>query len=332
MRQVVIKQSPIVILRNFLVIEAVAVIAFFGFALLANYAQIYRQFHLTTFLPYQIAQLMGIIIAEALIFTAIFLRWSRDRYYVTGDNIIHAWGMVLRKRSITKISQPASVFLSEGLLSWLVPYGKITIREDESGKMIYLSMVANPRSYKNAVESILKIPVRNPKETIFSESISELLKKGEHSKLEFKSTLRWDIRKNGVNKDLERGILKTVAAFLNSEGGQLIIGASDFGHIDGIENDYKSLGKPNRDGFENHFNNIFMQSIGADFRRYANLKFDNISEKDVCLVTVYPSDKPAYVRADDSENFFVRTGNSTTALKVSESATYIVSWWKNQSR
>jgi len=309
-----------------------AVAIFFMLAILTNYAQIYRQFNLTAFLPYQIAQLAGIVFVEALIFIIVFLRWSRDRYYVSNDKVVHAWGMILRKRTIKKISHPVSVFMSEGLLSWLVPYGKIMIREDGTENIISMPMVANPKTYRNSIESVLKILRRDSTEIKFSENIPELLNLGEHSKLEFKSTFRWDVRENRVNKNLERGVLKTVTAFLNSEGGQLIIGVSDFGEVEGVENDYKSLGKPNRDGFENHFNNIFMQSVGADFRRYVHMKFENIKEKDVCLVSVYPADKPAYLRADDSENFFVRTGNSTTALKVSETATYIVSWWKSQAR
>ena len=44
-----------------------------------------------------------------------------------------------------------------------------------------------------------------------------------------------------VNKKLEEVILKTVAAFANSQGGTLLIGVDDEGTILGLEQDYLSL-------------------------------------------------------------------------------------------
>ena len=52
----------------------------------------------------------------------------------------------------------------------------------------------------------------------------ENIKKGEGRKIEFKSSLRWDFRRNEVNKDLELVVIKALAAFLNTDGGNLYIG------------------------------------------------------------------------------------------------------------
>ena len=51
------------------------------------------------------------------------------------------------------------------------------------------------------------------------EDIEKLIKKDESQNLEFKSTLRWDVKQESVNKDLEKVILKTIAGFMNSDGG-----------------------------------------------------------------------------------------------------------------
>src|SRR3990167_3633054 len=98
-------------------------------------------------------------------------------------------------------------------------------------------------------------------------NIEEIIKSGEHERLEFKTSLRWDSKRDMVNKELEKAVMKTVAAFLNSDGGHLLIGVGDKGQPTGLEKDFASLPKPDSDGFENHFNNLFNQMIGPKFRR-----------------------------------------------------------------
>jgi len=156
--------------------------------------------------------------------------------------------------------------------------------------------------------------------------INELLKQGEHEKMEFKASLRWDVKRGQVNKELEKAVMKTVSAFLNSGGGCLLIGINDKNSPLGLEEDFASLSKPDADGFENHFNNIFNSMLGPEFRRLVKLDFENIDGKLVCLVSVRPSQKPAYLKTENGENFYIRTGNVTTSLKMSETATYISSW------
>ncbi|OGN08516.1 MAG: hypothetical protein A2750_02215 [Candidatus Yanofskybacteria bacterium RIFCSPHIGHO2_01_FULL_45_42] len=156
--------------------------------------------------------------------------------------------------------------------------------------------------------------------------IEEIIKSGEHEKLEFKTSLRWDINQNQVNKELEKAVMKTVTAFLNSDGGCLLIGVNDKGVPVGLENDFVSLVKKDVDGFENHFNNLFNNMIGAEFRRLVKLTFDKVNDKTVCLTEVEPSYKPVYLKIGENEDFYIRTGNATTPLKMSEVATYISSW------
>ncbi|MBI2674411.1 MAG: ATP-binding protein [Candidatus Yanofskybacteria bacterium] len=158
-------------------------------------------------------------------------------------------------------------------------------------------------------------------------NVEEVIKSGEHEKLEFKASLRWDVKRGTVNKELEKAVMKTIAAFLNSDGGHLLIGVDDGGETVGLENDIVTLVKQDADGFENHFNNLFNNMIGAEFRRFVKLKFDSVGDKIVCLASIEPSYKPVYLKTGDGENFYIRTGNATTPLKMSEVATYISSWW-----
>ncbi len=156
--------------------------------------------------------------------------------------------------------------------------------------------------------------------------IHDLTKKGEHEQLEFKSTFRWDVNRNQVNKDMERNIMKTIAAFMNTNGGSLVIGVDDQRKVIGIRADVDSLIRKDVDGFENHFNNVFSAMIGPEFRRHVQLSFHDMSGEQVCLVSVDRARQPAYVKSGNGEDFFIRTGNATTSLKVSQATAYVADW------
>jgi len=56
----------------------------------------------------------------------------------------------------------------------------------------------------------------------------ELIKRGESKTLEFKSTLRWNLAEDKQDdKIITHAALKTIAAFLNTEGGDLLIGVAE---------------------------------------------------------------------------------------------------------
>ena len=65
-----------------------------------------------------------------------------------------------------------------------------------------------------------------------------LINHGENSSVEFKSTLRWDLRLEKRNPEIEFAVLKTIAAFMNTDGGNLFIGIDDKGTVLGLENDF----------------------------------------------------------------------------------------------
>ena len=160
------------------------------------------------------------------------------------------------------------------------------------------------------------------------QNIKDIIHQSEHEQLEFKTSLRWDVKRDQVNKELERGVMKTITAFLNSAGGTLVIGVDDHRQVFGLESDLASLAKQNHDGFENHFNNLFVSMIGPEFRQYVKLSFHYINNKSVSLVQVDQAHRPAYLKTEKGEDFFIRTGNATTSLKVSQVASYISSQWR----
>jgi len=156
-----------------------------------------------------------------------------------------------------------------------------------------------------------------------------LLERAEDGELEFKSSLRWDTRTNKVNRVLEKSAFKTVAAFLNSRGGHLVLGVSDDKSVRGLDDDIGTLQRKDRDGFEVHVSNLFNSMIGAHLRNCLTMSWAEHEGQNFCVLTVAPGAEPAYLRTDNTEEFFIRTGNGTTALTVSQVPTYLKTRFKN---
>ena len=160
-------------------------------------------------------------------------------------------------------------------------------------------------------------------------TLEELIAEGEDEELEFKSSLRWDFKEQATNKKLEDVIVKTVAAFANSQGGTLLIGVSDSGEILGLEGDYLSLGGANRDKFELHLRNLLNSAFGAAFvSSKLKVLFPAVGEVEICQVDVRPSIKPLVLTVRDKngvgqEKFYVRSGNSSQELSLAEMPSYL---------
>ena len=123
------------------------------------------------------------------------------------------------------------------------------------------------------------------------EEIRELIAAGENQQVEFKSTLRWDLRQFKPNKALEDVIAKTIAGFMNTQGGHLIIGIDDEGSILGLEQDYGTLKKPGKDGFEQYIMQLVSLKFGTHFCPLVKVAFYQFEEKDICYVRVHKSQK-----------------------------------------
>mgnify|MGYP000160807408 CR=1 FL=1 len=159
--------------------------------------------------------------------------------------------------------------------------------------------------------------------------LEELLAAGESSVLEYKSTLRWDVREGRVNRALQAVIAKTVAAFLNAEGGILLIGVDDDGEVLGLESDMKTLKRTDRDGFEQTLRHILQGALGAETSGLIRTRYEDVDGLTVAVVDVSPSDAPVFVREKDRREFFVRVGNATSSLDPGATYDYINSRWKS---
>lgn len=155
------------------------------------------------------------------------------------------------------------------------------------------------------------------------DEIIELIKQGESATLEFKSSARWNLNENKPDKIMEKVILKTVAAFLNSKGGTLLIGVANDGKVVGLQHDYKTLKQPNQDGYEQFLTQLLLrENFGPDLSNHVKFSFHTIELKEICEVKIFKSPKPVYLTINNKglkeEQFWIRSGNSNQELTVSQ--------------
>ncbi len=176
---------------------------------------------------------------------------------------------------------------------------------------------------KNQDQIVLKRDRLFEEEQKKIENIKWMIEQGENESIEFKSSLRWDYSSNKMNKDLEIPVIKTVAAFLNSKGGTLLIGISDDKKIVGIASEYPTFRKQDGDGFIQYLLQILSQALGSAFNKFIAIRILTLENKEICAVFVEKSDRPVFMRLGNKEEFYIRASNSSQPLSVKEAIEYV---------
>lgn len=181
---------------------------------------------------------------------------------------------------------------------------------------------AQPGMYKKLVKS------KDEENTILTK-----ISNGESKTCEFKESLSLDVRQSENNKSyvpkkeekIELSVLKTIAGFLNSDGGELFIGVNDESIICGIENELKRFHKSSKDKMQLHLKSLIKQNIGLGSSNYINLELKKVNDKEIIHVICKKSDEPVYIKDKD---FYIRTGPATDKLEGRELVNYTTSRFK----
>lgn len=160
-------------------------------------------------------------------------------------------------------------------------------------------------------------------------------KSRENQNLEYKSSFRFDVNRFKItgekapNKNVEKEIVKTLAAFANAEGGTLYVGVDDDGSVLGLEGDYDLLKKPGSDRFEvelkNSLKSYFKNKLIFD---HIKIDFPVMQEKEICTITVTLSPKPIILHDDGKPKYYVRIGNSSEEYEPEDFFEY----WEKHNR
>jgi hypothetical protein len=156
-----------------------------------------------------------------------------------------------------------------------------------------------------------------------TESIQSIIRNGENDKVEFKASFRYDFRKGQPNKTLEEVVMKSIAGFMNAGGGILIIGVDEMGHLKGLADDFVSLGKQNRKGFEQRLMQVMAERLGTDLCPLVHVAFHQITDREIFSASIEKAHRPVYIREGDNPVFYLRTGNTTKPMNTMETVEYL---------
>jgi len=150
-------------------------------------------------------------------------------------------------------------------------------------------------------------------------SLDDLVLNGESGEVEFKATLRVNLHTGQKDSRMEHAVLKTVAGFLNTNGGVLVVGVADDGAAQGIGAD----GFESEDKMSLHLTNLVNSRIGPQAMTQMHAHFEGYNGQRVLRVKCLPAKAPVFLKDGNKESFYVRTGPSTTELSASQSHDFI---------
>lgn len=164
--------------------------------------------------------------------------------------------------------------------------------------------------------------------------IAELVAAGESARVEFKSTARVNLHTGARDPKIELVVAKTVCAFLNDEGGTLLIGVSDDGTPLGLDADLATMKAPDADRFELWLRDLVSTMLGQNAAALVAVEFGVLPDADgveraVCRVRVPPSPRPVFLHPAKGApaELWVRQGNSTRQLTVDSASEYVMHHW-----
>jgi uncharacterized repeat protein (TIGR03833 family) len=189
----------------------------------------------------------------------------------------------------------------------------------------------------NAPQSAM--PIVGSPSSINKIHFSKLIELGENHEVEFKSSILWssaftsdDIKNHKPqSKELHAYgkatskiiIAKTLAAFLNSDGGTLIVGirenkADNVDEIIGIDIEFKFLKDGSQDGYRRMIVDLikdhFPSNVFNHLNSYFHIDFQKIGNLTICGINVVKSDKRVFLKLKNIDHFFIRTDASTREL------------------
>jgi hypothetical protein len=170
--------------------------------------------------------------------------------------------------------------------------------------------------------------------------IGRLLVSGESDILEFKSSLRVPVGPPAPDGALEQSVIKTLAAFLNTRGGTLIVGVADDQAIAyitddrmivriaddravvGIEGDYKRT-QGSSDGWRRTFDELVTNALGNVVMNCMRVQLEPWSGLTIAVIKCSRREEPTWL----GDELFIRCTASTVKLTVKEAVAWARERW-----
>ncbi len=187
------------------------------------------------------------------------------------------------------------------------------------GSILILGIVMTIFLVRRYSHQLKDLPQQHVDMISYKKEITNLIRAGESTSLEFKSTMRANLKSGKNGKEIELAWLKAVVGFMNSDGGILLIGVADDGEILGLDADNFD----NEDKCRLHFKNLLNAHIGAEYTRFIHLKVVTVNEKEIMIIECERVRRPVFLTVGKNEDFFIRSGPSNTKLTMSQMVKYL---------
>tara|TARA_B110000914_G_C15374834_1_gene404899 strand:- start:103 stop:816 length:714 start_codon:yes stop_codon:yes gene_type:complete len=180
---------------------------------------------------------------------------------------------------------------------------------------------------------------------VSSSTLSELISGDETHMKEFKGSI-WTAYNSKTYErietqtkkrlDLQDAIVKSVASFLNTDGGVLLIGVKDKPHqkdkpIVGIENDFNWVKDKDVEGYRHALIQLLNDAFGdqSTVKLYLKISYPSINDKLICRIDVKPLPRvrngELWVKTQTlgDEEFFYRVSDTSTHASAKSANRYI---------
>lgn len=258
-----------------------------------------------------------------------------DRYYQTGithEFVIHDVLMDSNTQSVFYI------LLDEfGIQHRYYPEDEETVKKAGDKITLLIRGIIPSRDGKNNARLDLGLQDTTAKASVSFTKPSYPKNQGkknfgcENEKKEFKSSIVFPAGQTGPNIGQQLGIIcRTIAGFMNANGGTLYIGVSDNGYICGIENDYDHLNdvdedmftyKANDDGYLQKITNSICKILGRTAGTLISMSIEEEDDKKYCVINIKKASRPIWFNGN---KLFVRMVTTNRKLEGDEISQFVL--------
>ena len=201
------------------------------------------------------------------------------------------------------------------LNDWIGGESKMKLAADCLVGLGFLAKERETYSYSATLVSLRQLGTLSGGSTVrpaTDRDILEVIDAGESHFLEFKGSARVDLASNDRKSYIEDAVVKSVAGFLNSEGGLLLIGVGDDGSLIGISSDL-ALFQDDLDPFERWLmGDLLGRRIGQEVvQTRIRVDFPRVRGKQILRIEIQPHREAVFV---SDEELYLRVGNQTRQL------------------
>lgn len=201
---------------------------------------------------------------------------------------------------------------------------------EEDGMQTF-SILKNTYNWKGKNEPYWWLTIDQKKdllrEWIEDLKISQALNYGESNIAEYKPSLVYNFKTKRAGIGIKLSIAKSICGFLNSNGGNLLIGVNDNKEIIGLDADFSLSEKDDaHDWFKLEFDNMIYQFFDQNVWNYIKADFNRDYDNDFFLVKISSSDNPVFLKnkKEESKEFYIRNTASTKQLIDIEEITSVI--------